>query len=44
MEIQNVYVLQFVKSFTIYNIKCVCPKIWVSRVYVKNCSHQKYHV
>jgi hypothetical protein len=32
MEFQNVYVLQFVKSFTIYFIKCVCPRIWVSRV------------
>jgi hypothetical protein len=34
MEFQNVYVLQFVKSFTFYYIKCVCPRIWVSRVYV----------
>jgi hypothetical protein len=32
MEFQNVYVLQFVKSFTIYYIKCVCPRIWVSRL------------
>jgi hypothetical protein len=35
MEFQNVYVLQFVKSFTIYYIKCVCPGIWVSRVSVQ---------
>jgi hypothetical protein len=35
MEFQNVYVLQFVKSFTIYYIKCVCPRIWVRRVYVQ---------
>jgi hypothetical protein len=34
MEFQNVYVLQFVKSFTIYYIKCVCPTIWISMVYV----------
>jgi hypothetical protein len=34
MEFQNVYVLQFVKSFTIYYIKCVCPRIWVNMVYV----------
>jgi hypothetical protein len=33
MEFQNVYVLQFVKSFTIYHIKCVCPRIWVNRVH-----------
>jgi hypothetical protein len=35
MEFQNVYVLQFVKSFTIYYIKCVCPRIWITRVYVQ---------
>jgi hypothetical protein len=36
MEFQNVYVLQFVKSFTIYDIKYVRPRIWViSRVYVQ---------
>jgi hypothetical protein len=35
MEFQNVYVLQFLKPFTIYYIKCVCPRIWVSRVYVQ---------
>jgi hypothetical protein len=28
-------VLQFVKSFTIYYIKCVCPRIWVSKLYVQ---------
>jgi hypothetical protein len=33
MEYQNVYVLQFVISFTIYYIKCVCPRIWVNKVY-----------
>jgi hypothetical protein len=33
MELQNVYVLQFVKYFIIYYIKCVCPRIWISRVY-----------
>jgi hypothetical protein len=32
--ISTIYVLQFVKSFTIYYIKCVCPRIWVSKVYV----------
>jgi hypothetical protein len=35
MEFQNVYVLQYVKSFTFYYIKCVCPRIWVSKVYVQ---------
>jgi hypothetical protein len=35
MEFQNVYVLQFVKSFTIYYIKWVCLRIWVKRVYVQ---------
>jgi hypothetical protein len=36
MEFQNVYyVLQYVKSFTFYYIKCVCPRIWVNRVYVQ---------
>jgi lipid A disaccharide synthetase len=34
MEFQNVYVLQSVKSFTIYYIKYVCPRIWVNMVYV----------
>jgi hypothetical protein len=33
--ISTIYVLQFVKSFTVYYIKCVCPRIWVSRVYVQ---------
>jgi hypothetical protein len=32
--ISTIYVLQFVKSFTIYYIKRVCPRIWVSKVYV----------
>jgi hypothetical protein len=35
MEFQNVYVLQFVKSFTIYYIKNVCTRIWVNRVHVQ---------
>jgi hypothetical protein len=35
MEFQNVYVLQFVKSFTIYYIKCVFPRIWISKVYIQ---------
>jgi hypothetical protein len=35
MEFLNVYVLQFVKSFTIYYIKCVRPTIWISKVYVQ---------
>jgi hypothetical protein len=30
----NIYVLQFVKSFTDYYIKCICPRIWFSKVYV----------
>jgi hypothetical protein len=29
------YVLQFVKSFTIYYIKILCPRIWISEVYVQ---------
>jgi hypothetical protein len=33
--ILTIYVLQFVKSFTIYYIKCVCPRIWVNKVYVQ---------
>jgi hypothetical protein len=33
--ISTIYVLQFVKAFTIYYIKCVCPRIWVSKVYVQ---------
>jgi hypothetical protein len=32
--ISTIYVLQFVKSFTIYYIKCICPRIWVSKVYI----------
>jgi hypothetical protein len=35
MEFQNVYVLQYVKSFTFYYINCVYPRIWVSRVYIQ---------
>jgi hypothetical protein len=35
MEFQNVYILQFVKSLTIYYIKRICPRIWVSVVYVQ---------
>jgi hypothetical protein len=35
MEFQNVSGLQFVKSFTIDYIKCVCPRSWVNRVYVQ---------
>jgi hypothetical protein len=34
MEFQNVYVLQFIKSYTIYYIKYVCSRIWVSGIYV----------
>ena len=34
-EFQNMNVLQFVKSFTMCYIKCICPRIWVSRVYVQ---------
>jgi hypothetical protein len=42
MEFQNVYVLQFVKKITIYYIKCVCPRIWVSMVYMfKNLDDNK---
>jgi hypothetical protein len=33
--ISTIYVLQFVKYFTVYYIKCVCPRIWVTRVYVQ---------
>jgi hypothetical protein len=32
--ISIIYVLQFIKSLTVSYIKCVCPKIWVSKVYV----------
>jgi energy-converting hydrogenase Eha subunit G len=32
--ISTIYVLLFVKSFTICYIKCVCPRIWVRKVYV----------
>jgi hypothetical protein len=34
--ISTIYVLQFVKSFTVYYMKCVCPRIWVSKAYVQN--------
>jgi hypothetical protein len=34
MELQNEYVLQFVKSFTIYYMICVYPRIWISSIYV----------
>jgi hypothetical protein len=40
MEFQNVYVLQFVKSFTIFYTKCVCFKIWVSRAYVQELKQE----
>jgi hypothetical protein len=33
--ISTIYFLQFVKSFTIYYIKCICPRIWISKVYVQ---------
>jgi hypothetical protein len=33
--ISTIYALQFVKKFTIYYIKCVCPRIWFSKVYVQ---------
>jgi hypothetical protein len=33
--ISTIYVLQFVKKITVYYIKCVCPRIWVSKVYVQ---------
>jgi hypothetical protein len=35
MEFQDVYALQFVKSFAIYLIKYVCPRIWVGKAYVQ---------
>jgi hypothetical protein len=34
--ISTIYVLEFVKSFTIYYIKYVCPRIWVNKVYVQD--------
>jgi hypothetical protein len=34
-RISTIYVLQFVKSIPIYYIKCVCPRIWVGKVYVQ---------
>jgi hypothetical protein len=40
MKFQNVYVQQFVKSLKIYYIKCVCPRIWISRVYVQEFRHE----
>jgi hypothetical protein len=33
--ISTIYVLQFIKSFTVYYIKCVYPRISVSKVYVE---------
>jgi hypothetical protein len=33
--ISTIYVLQFVKSFTIYYIKCVCPRSWVTKVSIQ---------
>jgi hypothetical protein len=36
MEFRNVYVLQFVKSFTIYYIKCVYPGIGLVGYMFKN--------
>jgi hypothetical protein len=33
--VSTIYVQQFVKSFIVYYIKCVCPRIWVSKVYVQ---------
>jgi hypothetical protein len=34
-RISTIYVLKFVKSIPIYYIKCVCPRIWVGKVYVQ---------
>jgi hypothetical protein len=33
-KLEQIYVLQFVKSFEIYSMNCVCPRIRVSKVYV----------
>jgi hypothetical protein len=33
--VSTIYVLQCVKSFIIYYIKCVCPRVSVSKVYVE---------
>jgi hypothetical protein len=33
--ISTIYVLHFVKSFIVYYIKCVCPRIWVNKVYIE---------
>jgi hypothetical protein len=41
MEFQNVFGLQFVKSFLIYYIKCVCSSIWVNRIYVQELLKQR---
>ena len=38
MEFQNVYVDNVVKSFTIYYIKCVCPRICVNGIYIQEFS------
>jgi hypothetical protein len=32
--ISTIYVIQFVNSFTIFYIKCVCLRIWVNKIYV----------
>jgi hypothetical protein len=42
MEFQNVYVLQFVKSFTLYDIKCVCPKFGWAGYMFKNLDENKW--
>jgi hypothetical protein len=34
--ISTIYVIQFVKTFTIYYIKCVCSRIWVARYVISN--------
>jgi hypothetical protein len=33
--ISTIFVLQNIKSFTIYYIKYICSRIWVSKVYVQ---------
>jgi hypothetical protein len=42
MEFQNVYVLQFVISFTIYYIKCVCPRFGSAGYMFKNLDENKW--
>ena len=34
-SIKSLLILQFVKSFTIYYIKYVCLRIWVSKLYIQ---------